>query len=185
MTVMMMSTEAGSQEGTMMIQLDTGEELSVELRGHTHNASVRLEKREVKLPDTFIGLGARQEVKLMNNSNVLVSFCWKTWGSESEEEAERANATAMLATRQDMAEELFRDESERDERIRDRVSILTRSFKMRQTQLGLDKFHFDDRTVSIDPLEGEVWPHTETLISVRSHPVADEDYSCTAYCEVS
>ncbi|KAI6660485.1 hypothetical protein LOD99_14069 [Oopsacas minuta] len=184
-TVKMMSTKAGTQEGSMSVQLDTGEEISVQLRGSTYNASVRLEKRDVKLPDTFIGLGARQEVKLINNSNVLVNFCWKTWGSESEEEAERCNATAMLATRQNMAEDLFRDESERDERIRDRVSILTRSFKMRQTQLTMDRFHFEDRTVSIDPLEGEVWPQTETLISVRFHPIADEDYSCTAYCEVT
>ena len=180
----MTSTRAGGQEGTLSVQLDTGEELSVALRGRTHNAAVRLERREVKLPDTYVGLGARQEVKLINSSDVLVSFCWKTWGSEEDEEAERYNATAMLSTRQNMAEDLFRDESERDERIRDRVSILTRSFKMRQTQLSLDRFHFEDRAVSIDPLEGEVWPHTETLMSVRFHPIADEDYSCTAYCEV-
>ena len=180
----MMSTRVGGQEGTLSVHMDTGEEMSVELRGSTHNAAVRLERRQVNLPDTYMGLSTRQEVRLVNNSDVLVSFCWKAWGSESEEEAERYNATTMLSTRQNMAEDLFREESERDDRIRDRVSILTRSFKMRQTQLSTDRFHFEDRAVSIDPLEGEVWPHTETLVSVRFHPIADEEYSCTAYCEV-
>ena len=180
----MQSATVGSQQGVLSVLLDSGEELSVSLRGDTHNAGVRLEHREVRLADTYVGLGSRQEIKLINNSDVLVNFCWKALGSETEEEAEKDNATALLATRQTMAEELFRDESERDERIRDRVSILTRSFKMRQTQLSSDRFHFVDEAVSLDPLEGEVWPHTETLISVRFHPTADEEHSCTAYCEV-
>lgn len=46
-------------------------------------------------------------------------------------------------------------------------------------------FQFDDPTFEIEPVEGEVWPHSTTSINVIFKPELAQSYIKTAFCEIT
>lgn len=117
--------------------------------------------------------------------NYYYRFCWKSFSSEEEESTERESMKLIMTTRQALAEERFDQESHENESLKDRVSVLTRSFKHKQSLLQRNQFYFLDDSIKIDPLEGEVWPHSSTYITFSFYPSEDTNYTCTAYCMVT
>lgn len=70
-------SKVGEVTRQLFLILETGEKLTIILRGTTENVSVRLDKNTIIHEDTFIGLKKVKSIYLHNNSDSRVKFSWK------------------------------------------------------------------------------------------------------------
>ena len=69
----------------MIIKYDTGEEMAVRMQGTADDVHIRLEKDRLRFDQTFITMTASKIIKLVNNSDIMAKFKWKSFATETEE----------------------------------------------------------------------------------------------------
>ena len=71
-----------------------------------------------------------------------------------------------------------------DSRLRDKISILTRSFQNRRTVVENDELIFDDAIVEVEPAQGQVHPGRSVEVSVIYRPERIGEFERTFFCDV-
>ncbi|EDO27261.1 predicted protein, partial [Nematostella vectensis] len=81
--------------------------------------------------------------------------------------------------------DIFLEECLSDLTIRDQLSVISRKYKNQVQVLNDDKLLFDDDIITVDPVEGDIWPNSQAEIEIIFKPQESHSYARTLYCDVS
>lgn len=183
-------SKEGSFEDFFAIRFDTGETLVIKLFGTAKNADIYLETNSLKLNDTFMNLKSQKCIKLYNKSKHIVHFEWKHYKSREADalEIEKLKKTQMNfkcgcgdcdCSRIDIDVDPLEDPKHNVNLFCKRIYNDETITKENEALL------FCCNCFSIIPLEGDIWPENDTLITVTFTPEEAKMFEMTAYCDVT
>lgn len=150
--------------GKLKLGFDTINSKIINLHGLGKSANVKLDTNALAFQNTYITCNTQRTMKIVNNSNIRVNFCWKLFSVVDDEISFKTRSITQLA--------LEHEETSREYRIKKR-------------EIENDDLSFRDDAFSIYPLKGEIWPNQELEISVDFHPQKEIDYDKIAFCEIT
>ncbi|KAI5620965.1 hydrocephalus-inducing protein-like, partial [Silurus asotus] len=184
-TVDFLPKTTGDHSQQLLLHYNTGEDVYISLYGASTDINVRLEKNSLWVEKTYIFMANQRTVSILNRSDSIVHFQWKGFASEEEEEKHRIRACSELQQEENNEMEQFLTECDADPTLRDRLTVLSRTFQYRRKQLNLDSLAFSDQHIIIEPQEGDVWPNCTAEISIIFKPQEARLYQHTIYCDVT
>ncbi|CAK0791290.1 unnamed protein product [Prorocentrum cordatum] len=172
-------------------------EATVRLRGGASNANISLSTDNLVIEHTYVGLEAQDTVIIRNESDVPVDFRWHLLPSQLEEHEHRRalqrhlkaeEGDEMLYLCQQHDEDSSEDsQSEEDgERAKARkknkvTTSLSRKYSSINKAVKEDPMLFRDAIFAIEPLIGQIWPHSQVTCACTFLPKDALMYTCTAY----
>ncbi|XP_072135349.1 hydrocephalus-inducing protein homolog isoform X2 [Mobula birostris] len=184
-TIEFIPQSTGNHSEDLMIHLDTGEDIFVNLYGAAEDVNVRLDKNSVMIEKTYITLANQRVVSICNRSNIIVHFQWKAFATPEEEHQQKIRFFSDLISEEEEVTDYFLQECAEDPALRERISILSRTFLNRRRTVQDDKMLLSDDTLFIEPVEGDVWPNSTAEISIICRPQQAKVFQWTAYCDVT
>ncbi|KAM5262598.1 hydrocephalus-inducing protein homolog [Ctenodactylus gundi] len=175
----------GSHSEKLIVCYDTGEKVFVSLYGAAIDMNIRLDKNSVTIEKTYISLANKRTVTIHNRSNIIAHFQWKIFATQAEEDREKYRVCAYLNQEEKQETDEFLDECITDPSLRERLSILSRTFKNQRSLVQEDSMLFFNSIFSIEPLEGDVWPNSSAEITVYFNPLEARTYQQTVHCDIS
>lgn len=202
--VQLMFTPSGKQvyHGELELQYDNGRCVYSSLMGVGQELDVGLSQGVVTLLPTYVTKMSQKTFKVVNNSDVPVSFSVKQHASSANEmeatghqlRALRDSQAAMLSTSMrlgsptsdaahDSSHQSDHSEDE-DEILANGTAVVSRQLKTARRDTVLDKHLFQNPNFAVVPAEGQVWPHSEMEVVVQFMPDYAREYEVTAYLDV-
>ncbi|XP_073515931.1 hydrocephalus-inducing protein homolog isoform X2 [Phyllobates terribilis] len=177
--------ELGDHRHQMVIHYDTGEDLHVALYGAAADMNMRLDKNSLTIEKTFLSLANQRTVTICNRSDVIAHFQWKEFASQEEEEQQKQRLRSDLLAEEEQETDRFLDECGADPGLRERLTLLSRTFRNRRTAADVDAMLFSDAVFQLEPVEGDVWPNSSVQVTVLFRPQAARIYQRTVYCDIT
>eukprot|EP00079_Xenopus_tropicalis_P024447 XP_012817094.1 PREDICTED: hydrocephalus-inducing protein homolog isoform X1 [Xenopus tropicalis] len=177
--------EVGDHTQVMIIHFDTGEDVHVGLYGAATDINVRLDKNSLIIEKTYLSLTSQRTVTISNRSDIIAHFQWKAFSSQQEEEHQKLRFCSDLRSEEEAETDRFLEECSADPSLRERLSLLSRTFQNRRKMVEGDNMLFSDDIFHIEPVEGDVWPNSSVEISVFFKPQAPKIYQRTIYCDIT
>ncbi|XP_073420456.1 hydrocephalus-inducing protein homolog [Dendrobates tinctorius] len=177
--------EVGDHKHQMVIHYDTGEDLYVALYGGAADMNMRLDKNSLTIEKTFLSLANQRTVTICNRSNVIAHFQWKQFATQEEEEQQKQRLRSDLLAEEDQETDRFLEECGADPAVRERLSLLSRTFLNRRRAFDVDAMLFSDAVFQLEPVEGDVWPNSSVQVMVVFRPQAARIYQRTVYCDIT
>ncbi|OCT82470.1 hypothetical protein XELAEV_18025000mg [Xenopus laevis] len=177
--------EVGDHAQDMIIHYDTGEDVHVSLYGAATDINVRLDKNSLIIEKTYLSLTSQRTVTISNRSDIIAHFQWKTFSSQQEEEHQKLRFCSDLKSEEEAETDRFLEECSADHSIRERLSLLSRTFQNRRKMVEGDNMLFSDDIFHIEPVEGDVWPNSSVEVTVLFKPQAPKIYQRTIYCDIT
>ncbi|VTJ52780.1 Hypothetical predicted protein, partial [Marmota monax] len=162
-----------------------GERIYVSLYGAAVDMNIRLDKNSLIIEKTYISLANQRTVTIHNRSNIIAHFQWKAFATQEEEDKEKYRVCDDLAKEEKDETDAFMEEFILDPSLRQRLSIISHTFKHQRRAVQVDHMLNFNSVFTIEPLEGDVWPNTSAEITVYFNPVEAKCYQQTIYCEIS
>ncbi|KAK2848119.1 hypothetical protein Q7C36_009801 [Tachysurus vachellii] len=184
-TVDFLPTTTGDHSQQLLLHYHTGEDIYINLYGASTDINVRLDKNSLWVEKTYISMANQCTVAILNRSDTIVHFQWKSFATEVEEEQHRLRFFSKLQQEEDDEMEQFLTECDADPTLRDRLSLLSRTFQDRRKQPHQDRLVFSDQHIIIEPQEGDIWPNCTAKINVIFKPQEAKLYQHTVYCDVT
>ncbi|XP_048648423.1 hydrocephalus-inducing protein homolog isoform X1 [Marmota marmota marmota] len=175
----------GNHSGRLVVCYDTGERIYVSLYGAAVDMNIRLDKNSLIIEKTYISLANQRTVTIHNRSNIIAHFQWKAFATQEEEDKEKYRVCDDLAKEEKDETDAFMEEFILDPSLRQRLSIISHTFKHQRRAVQVDHMLNFNSVFTIEPLEGDVWPNTSAEITVYFNPVEAKCYQQTIYCEIS
>ncbi|XP_066540500.1 hydrocephalus-inducing protein homolog isoform X2 [Hoplias malabaricus] len=175
----------GDHSQQLLLHYHTGEDIYISLYGASTDINVRLDKNSVLVEKTYITMASQRTVAILNRSDTVVHYRWKSFATEEEEEQHRLRFTSELRQEEDDEMEQFLTECEADPTVRDRLSLLSRTFQQRRRQLHQDRLAYSDQHIFIEPEEGDIWPNRTAEINIIFKPREAKLYQHTLYCDIT
>ncbi|ESO91099.1 hypothetical protein LOTGIDRAFT_122343, partial [Lottia gigantea] len=175
----------GDHNSELILHLDTGEDIYIVLYGAAQDSNVRLDKNSIKIENTYISMANQRTITINNRSSVIAHFKWTQFATQEEEDQEKLLQQIDLERAERRDKDRFLDDCILDPTLRDKLSILERSFLNRKRIVAGDNMMFDDDVVKIEPVEGEIWPHSSYEVNVVFKPNEAKSYTRTAYCDIT
>uniref|UniRef100_A0A3B4CPM5 HYDIN/VesB/CFA65-like Ig-like domain-containing protein n=1 Tax=Pygocentrus nattereri TaxID=42514 RepID=A0A3B4CPM5_PYGNA len=85
-TVDFLPTITGDHSQQLLLHYHTGEDVYISLYGASTDVSVRLDKNSVLVEKTYITMANQRTVAILNRSDTIVHYQWKSFATEEEEE---------------------------------------------------------------------------------------------------
>ncbi|XP_025115052.1 hydrocephalus-inducing protein-like isoform X4 [Pomacea canaliculata] len=177
--------KTGDWHGDLTISYDTGEKVHVSLYGAAQDANVRLDKNSVRMENTYLSMASQRTVVIFNRSDFIAHFRWTQFATQEEEDQQKLLQRIELDREENTDTDRFLDECVTDPTLRDKISILSRTFQNRQRMLERDPMLFEDDVIKIEPVEGDIWPQSNFEVSVVFRPREALQYTRTAFCEIT
>ncbi|KAF5907636.1 hydrocephalus-inducing protein, partial [Clarias magur] len=185
-TVEFLPRTTGDYSQELLLHYHTGEDVYINLYGASTDINVMLDKNSLLMEKTYINMANQRTVAILNRSDSIVHFQWKSFATEMEEEQHRLRFFSDLQQGDDEEEmDHFLTECGADPTHRDRLSLLSRTFQHRCKQLHQNSLAFSDQKIIIEPEEGDIWPNCTAEISIIFKPLEAKLYQQTIYCEVT
>ncbi|XP_044126636.1 hydrocephalus-inducing protein homolog [Bufo gargarizans] len=178
-------TEVGDHKQELLIQYDTGEDVRVCLYGAAADVNLRLDKNSLTIEKTFLSLSNQRTVTIHNRSDVIAHFQWKEFASQQEEQQQKERFCSDLLIDEEEETDRFLDECKADHSLRERLSLLSRTFHNRRRVAESDSMLFTDPVFQLEPVEGDVWPNSSVQVTVLFKPQAAQVYQRTVYCDIT
>ncbi|KAL5255873.1 hypothetical protein ACHWQZ_G011188 [Mnemiopsis leidyi] len=175
----------GSQIQDMVLQYDTGEDVSIGLCGSATDANVRLEKTMLKLETTYITMSTQKTISIHNRSNIVVHYQWKKYATLGEERNTKDMCFMDLEKEEEDEMQAFINQCIVDPTKRHEMSLITRSYHNKKSAVNDDGMLFSDDIIVLEPMSGEIWPNSSTTITVMFKPEAAKNYTRMAYCDIT
>ncbi|XP_041375521.1 hydrocephalus-inducing protein homolog [Gigantopelta aegis] len=169
----------------LVLHYDTGEDIYIALYGAAQDCNVRLDKNSIRIENTYISMANERTVTIQNRSDVIAHFRWTQYATREEEEQQKFLKQLDLEKEERDDTDRFLDECIADPTLRDKLSILGRTFKNRQKFVENDKLLFNDEVIKIDPIDGDIWPNSTFDVSIVFKPREAQIYTQTAYCDIT
>ncbi|XP_053355859.1 hydrocephalus-inducing protein-like [Clarias gariepinus] len=184
-TVEFLPRTTGDHSQQLLLHYHTGEDVYINLYGASTDINVRLDKNSLLMEKTYINMANQRAVAILNRSDSIVHFQWKSFATEVEEEQHRLRFFSELQQEENDEMQQFLTECGADPTLRDRLSLLSRTFQQRRKQLHQDSLAFSDQNIIIEPQEGDIWPNCTAEISIIFKPLEAKLYQHTIYCDVT
>ncbi|XP_037371987.1 hydrocephalus-inducing protein homolog isoform X2 [Talpa occidentalis] len=175
----------GSHSERLIVYYDTGEKVFISLYGAAVDVNIRLDKNSLILEKTYISLASQRTVTIHNRSNIIAHFQWKVFATQEEEDREKHRVCDDLTKEEKNETDEFLEECIADPLLRERLTILSRTFENQRRLVQADSMLFLNKTFTIEPLEGDVWPNSSVEIIVYFNPLEAKLYQQTVYCDIS
>ncbi|KAG2489301.1 hypothetical protein HYH03_012133 [Edaphochlamys debaryana] len=197
----------GRYEGEMEIQYDSGRCVYASLVGVGHELDVGLSQGVVTMLSTFVTKTSQKTFKIINNSDTAVKYAVKQRPSAETDMALTAQRLGSLtvntahghgATHGGAYGRTPRDEhstggegdggassEDEDAILASAEAQLTRRLHKAQRDALLDAYLFGDRSFSVNPAEGTIWPRSEVEVVVTFSPDHAREYEVMAYVDVA
>ncbi|XP_027261798.1 hydrocephalus-inducing protein homolog isoform X2 [Cricetulus griseus] len=175
----------GNHNGKLIVTYDTGEMVFVGLYGAAIDVNIRLDKNSLIMERTYISLANQRTITIHNRANIIAHFQWKIFATQEEEDTEKYRVCDDLSKEEKRETNLFLEECDLDPSLRERLSILSRTFENQRKLVQADSMLFLNHIFTIEPLEGDVWPNSSSEITVYFNPPEAKLYQQTVYCDIS
>ncbi|XP_059006937.1 hydrocephalus-inducing protein homolog [Mustela lutreola] len=176
---------AGSHSKRLIVHYDTGEKVFLSLYGAAIDMNIRLDRNSLILEKTYISLSSQRIITIHNRSNIIAHFQWKIFATQEEEDREKFRVCDDLSKEEKNETDEFLEECIIDPSLRERLSILSRTFENQRRLVQADSMLFLSNIFTIEPLEGDVWPNSSAEITVYFNPLEARLYQQTVYCDIS
>jgi len=100
----------------------------------------------------------QRTIVITNRSDFIAHFRWTRFATQDDEDQQRLLQVIELDREENSDTDRFVDECVQDPTLRDKLSILSRTFQNRKRAVENDPLLFDDDVVSVEPVEGDIWP---------------------------
>ncbi|XP_043935458.1 hydrocephalus-inducing protein homolog [Protopterus annectens] len=177
--------QIGDYSVDMVTHLDTGENIYTNLCGAAIDMNVRLEKNSVMIEKTYLSMANQRSVNISNRSDFIVHFQWKAFATQEEEDHQKLRFCSDLKHEEQEETERFLLECTADPTLHERISILSRTFMNRRRMVDDDTMLFSDDIISLEPVEGDIWPNSSAEINVIFKPREAKIYQYTVYCDIT
>uniref|UniRef100_H2YKD6 Uncharacterized protein n=1 Tax=Ciona savignyi TaxID=51511 RepID=H2YKD6_CIOSA len=184
-TVEFKAMKIGDHQKDLIIRYNTGEDIHVALYGAAADSNVRLDKNSIRIDNTFIFMANQRTVTIHNRSKVLVHYKWSPFPTMEDEEMQKQKFCSELSDEESQEQERFLEECIVDPTLRDRLSILTRTFDNRRNIIKDDPLLFTDDVFNLYPLEGDIWPNSSAEATIVFKPTAAKTYQQTIFCDIT
>ncbi|XP_067905917.1 hydrocephalus-inducing protein homolog [Heterodontus francisci] len=185
MTVEFIPQRIGDHSEDLMIHLDTGEDIFVNLYGAATDINVRLDKNSVMIERTYISLANQRVVSICNRSDIIVHFQWKAFATPEEEEQQKIRFFSDLMIEEEEETNHFLKDCSDDPTLHEHISILSRTFQNHRRLVQNDKMLLSDDVISIEPVEGDIWSNSTAEINVICRPEEAQVYHRIVYCDIT
>ncbi|KAG8523662.1 Hydrocephalus-inducing protein, partial [Galemys pyrenaicus] len=175
----------GNHSERLIVHYDTGEKVFISLYGAAVDMNIRLDKNSLIIEKTYISLSSRRAITIHNRSNIIAHFRWKIFATQEEEDREKYRVCDDLTKEEKNETDEFLEECIADPLLRERLTILSRTFENQRRLVQADSMLFLNKTFTIEPLEGDVWPNSSVEIIVYFNPLEAKLYQQTVYCDIS
>ncbi|CAG5135278.1 unnamed protein product, partial [Candidula unifasciata] len=122
----------GDHKESMRLKYDTGEEIFIGLYGAAHEANIRLDKNSIRIENTYISMASQRTVVIMNHSDIIAHFRWSKFATQDDEDQRRLLQQIELDREENSDTDTFLEECVTDPMLRDKLSILSRTFQNRK-----------------------------------------------------
>ncbi|XP_078527074.1 hydrocephalus-inducing protein homolog isoform X2 [Lissotriton helveticus] len=184
-TVAFQAQQIGDHSEDLVVHYDTGEDIYVRLYGAASDINVRLDKNSLMVEKTYLSMANQRTVTISNRSDIIAHFQWKTWATQEEEDQHKLRFYTSLQTEEEEETNRFLAECGADPMMRERLSILSRTFHNRKKTVQRDAMLFTDNIFIVEPVEGDVWPNSSVDVNVIFKPQEAKVYQCTIYCDIT
>ena len=171
--------KCGDYAKELKICYDSNEIIYSKLYGVAQDINVRLEKNSLRIEDTFITMTNQRTVTINNRSDILVHFEWKKYATSEEEDQQKLKTISTLNREEENAKNKISDQSA------DYMALLSRNFKNKVKHAQSNTYLFEDEVFFISPIEGDIWPNTNTEINIIFKPDFAQLYNRVAFCEIT
>ncbi|XP_057569314.1 hydrocephalus-inducing protein homolog [Hippopotamus amphibius kiboko] len=175
----------GNHNKRLIVYYDTGEKVFISLYGAAIDMNIRLDKNSLILEKTYISLANQRTITIHNRSNIIAHFQWKIFATQEEEDREKYRVCDDLIKEEKNETDEFLEECIIDPSLRQRLSILSRTFENQRKLVQADGMLFLNNIFTIEPLDGDVWPNSSAEITVYFNPQEAKVYQQTVYCDIS
>ncbi|XP_039707976.1 hydrocephalus-inducing protein homolog isoform X13 [Pteropus medius] len=175
----------GNHSKRLIVYYDTGEKVFVSLYGAAIDVNIRLDKNSLIIEKTYISLANQRTVTIYNRSNIIAHFQWKIFAAQEEEDREKHRVCEDLIKEEKNETDEFLEECVIDPSLRERLSIISRTFENQRQLIRADSVLFLNNIFTVEPLEGDVWPNSSAEITVYFNPLEARLYQQTVYCDIS
>ncbi|XP_006860378.1 PREDICTED: hydrocephalus-inducing protein homolog [Chrysochloris asiatica] len=175
----------GNHSERLIVYYDTGEKVFVSLYGAAIDMNIRLDKNSLTIEKTYISLASQRTITIHNRSNIIAHFQWKIFANQDDEDREKNRVCDDLIKEEKNETDEFLEECVIDPSLRERLSILSRTFENHRRLVQEDSMLFLSNIFTLEPLEGDVWPNCSAEITVYFNPVEARLYQHTVYCNIS
>ncbi|XP_077612463.1 hydrocephalus-inducing protein homolog [Crocuta crocuta] len=175
----------GNHSKRLIVHYDTGEKIFLSLYGAAIDMNIRLDRNSLIIEKTYISLTSQRNITIHNRSNIIAHFQWKIFATQEEEDREKYRVCDDLSKEEKNETDEFLEECITDPSLRERLSILSRTFENQRKLVQEDSMLFLNDIFTIEPLEGDVWPNSSAEIIVYFNPLEAKLYQQTVYCDIS
>ncbi|KGL84882.1 Hydrocephalus-inducing protein, partial [Tinamus guttatus] len=177
--------ETGDHSRALIVHYDTGEDIHTSLYGAAVDVNISLDKNSLHLEKTYLTLASHRAVLIHNRSEIIAHFQWKAFATREEEQQQKMRLCHRLQSQEEGQADRFLEECSVDPTLRERLSLLSRTFQNHRAKVKGDAMLFSDDIFSIEPVEGDVWPNSTAEINVIFQPREARLYQQTVYCDIS
>lgn len=206
-------TTAQLVTGEIEVEFNKGLKCYIQLLGSGCNVDVSLSTPSVALDHSYVSLFSRKSLKIKNMSNLPITFIWKSFAHEDEEEGERDRLLqeinrmesielALLKKQinngfynsEDLADTAMdgHDSDDSDQggsnvafAARANEAALVRKYRNLRLALKNDSMQFVDDIFEVVPAEGQVWANSEIEITVTFKPDTAALFNCLGFLDIS
>ncbi|NXG68880.1 HYDIN protein, partial [Baryphthengus martii] len=177
--------KTGDHSGSLIVHYDTGEDIHTSLYGAAVDVNIRLDKNSLILEKTYLTLSNHRTVVIHNRSEIIAHFQWKAFVTQEEEDQQKLRLCRRLQSQEEEQVDYFLQEHTVDPTLRERLSLLSRTFQNQRAKVQEDSMLFSGDIFTIEPVEGDVWPNSSAEINVIFKPQEARVYQQTVYCDIS
>ncbi|KAM6409238.1 hydrocephalus-inducing protein homolog [Rhynochetos jubatus] len=177
--------KTGDHSSSLIVSYDTGEVVHTSLYGAAVDVNIRLDRNSLTVEKTYLTLSNHRSVVIHNRSKIIAHFQWKAFVTQEEEDQHKMRLCRRLQRQEEDETDYFLKECTVDPTLRERLSLLSRTFQNQRAKVQGDSMLFSDDIFTIEPTEGDVWPNSSAEINVIFKPREARAYQQTVYCDIS
>ncbi|NXJ80823.1 HYDIN protein, partial [Trogon melanurus] len=177
--------KTGDHSKSLIVHYDTGEDVHTSLYGAAVDVNIRLDRNSLTVEKTFLTLSNHRTVVIHNRSEIVAHFQWKAFVTQEEEDQQKLRLCGWMQKKEEDEAGRLLQECPVDPVLRERFSLLSRTFHNQRAKVRGDSMLFSDDIFTIEPVEGDVWPNSSAEINVIFKPQEARIYQQTVYCDVS
>lgn len=198
--------------GECIVEFHNSLKFYITLTGLGKNVEVSLSTPSLTLEPSYISLMSQKTLKIKNLSEEPITYMWKSFGNDAEEEAERQRLLSEINRMDEAERRLLQNRiaeghystsgggmdgiGEGEEEIKNGEAYiplaakadnaaLVRKYRNLRRALEKDTMQFVDDIFEITPIEGQVWAHSEMEIVVCFRPDTAAQYNCLSFLAIS
>ncbi|KAM6325117.1 LOW QUALITY PROTEIN: hydrocephalus-inducing protein homolog [Podargus strigoides] len=167
--------QTGNHSGSLRVHYDTGEDTHTSLYGEAKDVNIRLDRSSLTVEKTYLTQSKRSSVVIHNQSDIVAHFQWKTFSTEEEDDVWK-----LRLQRKEEGETVYI--------LKDCVvdpTLLSGTFQNQRAEVREGSMLFPDDIFTIEPVEGDVWPHSSVEVTVTFKPREERVYQRVFCCDIS